>query len=92
MRRDTVIIGGMRFVLAQGHSISEVREATVAALRSNGGLIDLVVHGNRKVPVLISPGVAVVFTSEDVDATDCDERDTGDIEVPFDSILDYEYL
>ena len=92
MRQDTVKVGDDRFVLAQGHSIDDAKAATVAALRANGGLVDLVVFGNRKVSVLISPGVPVVFTSEVLDVADEDDRDTGDVGYPFDTILDHEYI
>lgn len=92
MRQDTVRIGNDRFVLAQGQSIDEVKAATVAALRADGDLIDLVVYGNKEVSVLISPGVPVVFTSEVIDVDDHDARDTGDLQLPFDSITDYEYI
>jgi hypothetical protein len=92
MRQDTVRVGNDRFVLAQGHSIDDVKAATVAALRANGDLVDLVVYGNREVSVLISPGVPVVFTSEIIAVGEEDHRDTGDVGHPFDTITDYEYL
>ncbi|MCK6068219.1 MULTISPECIES: hypothetical protein [Microbacterium] len=92
MRRDTVIIGDNRFVLAQGHDIEAVKAATVAALRANGDLVDLVVLGNREVSVLVSPGLAVVFTSEVIGTDAEDSRDTGDLHAPFASLSDYEYM
>lgn len=92
MRRDTVKIGEDRFLLAQGHDIEIVKAATVAALRANGDLVDLVVYGNREVSVLVSPGVAVLFTSEIVEDEDQDSRDTGDVSFPFPAISDYEYM
>lgn len=92
MRQDTVRIGNDRFVLAQGQNIDDVKAATVAALRANGDLIDLVVYGNREVAVLVSPGVPVVFTSEIIDVDDHDARDTGNLQLPFDTIADYEYM
>ena len=92
MRRDTVRIGDDRFVLAQGHDIDDVKAATVAAMRANGDLVDLVVLGNREVSVLVSPGVAVVFTSEIVDAEQQDVRDTGDVAFPFHLLTDFEYM
>lgn len=92
MRRDTVKVGGDRFILAQGHSLEEVKSAMVDALRANGGLVDLIVYGNRQVSVLVSPGVPVVFTSEVIEIADTDARDTGDVDTPFDTITDYEYM
>ena len=92
MRRDTVRIGEDRFVLAQGHSLDDVKTATVAAMRANGDLVNLVVYGNKEVSVLVSPGVAVVFTSETIEADDQDTRDTGDVHAPFDTLNEFEYL
>lgn len=92
MRQDTVRIGNDRFVPAQGHSIDDVKAATVAAMRANGDMVNLVVYGNKEVSVLVSPGVPVIFTSEFLDADDEDHRDTGDVENPFDSIADLEYI
>ena len=92
MRQDTVRIGNDRFVLAQGHSIDDVKAATVAAMRANGDLVNLVVYGNKEVSVLVSPGVPVIFTSEFLEEDDEDHRDTGDVENPFDTIADLEYI
>lgn len=92
MRQDIVRIGNDRFVLAQGHSIDDVKAATVAAMRANGDLVNLVVYGNKEVSVLVSPGVPVIFTSEILDADDEDDRNTGDVENPFDTIADLEYI
>lgn len=92
MRRDTVKIGDDRFVLAQGHSIDDVKTAMVAAIRANGDLVDLVVYGNREVSVLLTPGVSVVFTSEIIAIDELDPRDSGDVELPFPTITDFEYM
>jgi hypothetical protein len=91
MRQDTVTIGALRFTLAQGHDIEQVKAATIAALRANGDIVDLVVYGNKKVSVLVSPGVPVVFASEVIDVAREDPRDTGDVEYPFDTVADYDY-
>ena len=92
MRQNTVRIGDDRFVLAQGHDLDDIKTAAVAAMRANGDIVDLVVVGNKTVSVLISPGVAVVFTSEVIAAGAEDSRDTGDIGHPFDALSDYEYM
>lgn len=92
MLQNTVRVGDDRFVLAQGHSLEAVKAAAVAASRANGGLIDLVVYGNKEVSVLVSPGVPVIFTSQVVDEDATDSRDTGDVGYPFDVLTDYEYL
>jgi hypothetical protein len=51
-----------------------------------------VVFGNKEVSVLVSPGVAVIFTSELIEADDQDSRDTGDVDAPFETMNDFEYM
>jgi hypothetical protein len=80
MRRHYVDIAGTTFFLAQGGDIQDVKDAVVAAMRNGGDLVDLVVFGNAEVSVAVSPGVPVIFRSEEVDI---DERDTGDLADPF---------
>jgi hypothetical protein len=80
MKRHYVDIAGTTFSLAQGGDIQEVKKAVVAAMRNGGDLVDLVVLGNAEVSVAVSPGVPVIFRSEEVDI---DERDTGDLTDPF---------
>ncbi|WP_188508815.1 hypothetical protein [Conyzicola nivalis] len=58
----------------------DTKEEVVAALRAGGGLVDFVVYGNVEVSVAVSPGVPLIFRSEEVEH---DERDTGDLEEPF---------
>lgn len=88
MTRDTVRIAGERFVLAQGHDIEQVKQATVQAVRDGGALVDLVVLGNVRASVLVSPGLPVVFTSEELAPEEQDERDTGDLAAPYDLSAD----
>jgi hypothetical protein len=80
MKRHFVDIAGTTFFLAQGGDVQDVKDAVVAAMRNGGDLVDLVVLGNVEVSVAVSPGVPVIFRSEDVDI---DERDTGDLADPF---------
>jgi hypothetical protein len=80
MKRHYVDVAGTTFFLAQGRDIQQVKDAVVAAIRSGGDLVDLVVFGNAEISVAVSPGVPVIFRSEEVDV---DERDTGDLTDPF---------
>jgi hypothetical protein len=80
MKRHFVDIAGTTFFLAQGGDIQDVKNAVVAAIRNGGDLVDLVVLGNAEVSVAVSPGVPVIFRSEEVDI---DLRDTGDVSDPF---------
>jgi hypothetical protein len=89
MRRHYLDVAGATFFLAQGHDIQQAKDAVVAAIRAGGGLVDLVVFGNVEVSVAVSPGVPVVFRSENVDA---DDRDTGDVSDPFHPIESIETL
>jgi hypothetical protein len=80
MRRHYVVVAGTTFFLAQGHDVQTVKDSVVAALRAGGGLVDLIIVGNVEVSVAISPGVAVIFQSEEVDL---DLRDSGDLTDPY---------
>jgi hypothetical protein len=80
MKRHYVVVAGTTFFLAQGHDVQTVKDSVVAALRAGGGMVDLIVVGNVEVSVAISPGVAVIFQSEEVDL---DLRDSGDLADPY---------
>jgi hypothetical protein len=80
MRRHFVVIAGATFFLAQGRDVQTIKDSVVTALRAGGGMVDLVVVGNVEVSVAISPGVAVIFQSEEVDL---DLRDSGDLADPY---------
>jgi hypothetical protein len=80
MRRDSIIIGGQNHFLAQGVDIDQTKQLALQAMRDGGGLVDLVVLGNRSVTALISPGVTIWFESIEVAP---DDRDDGDLTTPF---------
>ena len=80
MRRHYVDVAGTTFFLAQGRDVQRAKDDVVKAIRSGGGLVELVVFGNVEVSVAVSPGVPVIFRSEEVDV---DTRDTGDLDNPF---------
>jgi len=80
MMRTSVSVNGVEYRLAQGRDIDDVKRATVAAVRSGGDLVDIVVVGNRLVSVLVSPGIPITFEGHEVEV---DNRDTGDLDFPF---------
>lgn len=80
MLRTTINVNGVEYRLAQGRDVDEVKRASVAAVRANGDLVDVVVVGNRLVSILMSPGVPITFESIEVDD---DPRDDGDLDSPF---------
>lgn len=88
--QNTVTIAGQRFVLAQGHSLDQVKEHALQAVRDHGALLDLIVYGNTEVSVLVSPGVPVVFTSETINVSDQDDRDTKVLAAPFEPFEPFE--
>ena len=80
MKRHFVDVAGATFFLAQGRDVQRAKDDVVRAIRAGGDLVDLVVFGNVEVSVAVSPGVPVIFRSEEVDI---DARDTGDLDDPF---------
>jgi hypothetical protein len=80
VKRYTATVGTKSYVLAQGHSIDSLREEMIGAIRAGGAFVDFVVLGNRRISVLVSPGLPVVFEEADVEV---DERDTGNVSRPF---------
>ncbi|MCM6762811.1 hypothetical protein NB037_10325 [Rathayibacter sp. ZW T2_19] len=83
MIRTTVTIDGKTYGLSQGADVTGLKASTTEASRAGGGMVDFVVVGNRQVSALVSPGVPVIF--EDVEVPD-DDRDTGDVQEPWDDI------
>jgi len=80
VKRYTATVGVKSYVLAQGHSIEGLREEMIGAIRAGGDFVDFVVLGNRRISVLVSPGLPVVFEEAEVEI---DERDTGNVSRPF---------
>ena len=89
MKRHSVDVAGTNFFLAQGRDVDETKDAVVSAIRSGGDLVDFVVYGNVEVSVLVTPGVPVIFRSEEVEV---DERDTGDLAQPFHPFTSFESI
>jgi hypothetical protein len=89
MQRHSVDVAGTNFFLAQGRDVTETKDAVVAAIRAGGDLVTFVVYGNVEVSVLVTPGVPVIFRSEEVEV---DERDTGDLAQPFHPFAAFESL
>jgi len=89
MKQETVQVGTHRYILAQGHDIADVKASAVAAVRAGGGIVDLVVHGGEEVSFLLSPGVAVLFTTEVFESR---PEETGEPWPPFASYTDVEFI
>lgn len=87
MQRTTLTIDGHSHVLAQGTQLGSLKAAAEEAVRAGGKFIDLTVVGNVAVSVLVSPGVAIHFTTREVAE---DERDTGELAEPFDESLHWD--
>lgn len=87
MKRTTITVGGKRYALAQGRAVDGVKAAAVAAVRTGGDLVDIVVLGNREVSVLISPGVPVQFETVEIPE---DDRDDGDLRAPFETVSSFD--
>jgi hypothetical protein len=80
VKRHSVSIAGTTHYLAQGHEVDDVKRDVVAAARAGGDLVDFVVYGNAEISVLVTPGVPIVFSSEEVGE---DPRDDGDVDQRF---------
>jgi hypothetical protein len=84
MQRTTFTIGGHAHVLAQGTDLGALKATAEDAVRAGGRFVDLTVIGNVAVSVLVSPGVAIFFTTREVSE---DSRDTGDLAEPYDASM-----
>lgn len=83
MIRTTVTIEGKIYGLSQGTDVGGLKRSATEATQAGGGLIDFVIVGNRRVSVLISSGVPVIFEEVEVPH---DDRDTGDLRKPWDDV------
>jgi hypothetical protein len=82
MQRTTMQINALDYLLAQGQDVNAIKEQILTALRDGAGIITTTLVGNRELDILISPGVAITFQTEEVPE---DDRDDGDLASPFDS-------
>jgi len=65
MLQTTVTVGRTDYHLAPGQDIAALRRATELAVRSGGGLVDLVVIGHGAVSILVSPGLPLAITERE---------------------------
>lgn len=86
MVQSHAIIDGVSYSLAQGQDLEQLKRAVEEAVRAGAAFVDFTIVGDREVSALISPSTRVVFTIETVQF---DERDTGDLGLPFDGKYDY---
>ncbi len=80
MVQTEVTFDGRGFLLAQDQDVTDLRRRIEAATQTSGAFVDLVVVGNRKLSVLITPHSHVTITEATVPF---DSRDTGDLDSPF---------
>jgi hypothetical protein len=81
MRRTTLVIDGRSYELAQGTLLDELKSLIEAAVHDGGRFVDVTVVGNVAISILVSPGVPILLTTRQVSE---DDRDTGDLDEPFD--------
>jgi hypothetical protein len=87
MQRTTVQINSLRYLLAQGQDVDAIKQHILTALRDGAGIVTTTLVGNRELDILISPGVAITFQTDEVPE---DERDDGDLTAPFET-PDYDH-
>ena len=85
MVQTTIALGDDHFILAQGHDLDDLKVRIETAIESGGAFVDFVVVGNRVVSVYMTDRERIVLTKATVVF---DERDTGDVAVPYGSDLD----
>lgn len=80
MKRTTLIVNDTSYPLAQGQDIDTIEAAAVEAVHQGGDMITITAYGNREVSIQVSPGVPLVFESEEVPS---EARDAGNLDHPF---------
>lgn len=86
MVQTEVIIDGVACLLAQDQQADDVMRQIEEATATTGRFVHLVVVGNRKVSLLVTP---TTRASISVATVAFDERDTGDTSEPFGGFYDY---
>ncbi len=86
MVQSHAIIDDVPYSLAQGQDLEQLKRAVEESVRAGGAFVEFTIVGHREVSALISPSTRVVFTVETVQF---DERDTGDLGLPFGGKYDY---
>lgn len=66
MLRNTLTIGRVSYELVEGTEIAALKESAEDAVRSGGRFVEVTVVGDVEVSVLVSAGVTVLLTSEEV--------------------------
>lgn len=86
MVQTEVVIDGVASLLAQGQDVDDVLRRIEEATATTGRFVHLVVVGNRKVSVLVTP---TTRASVSVATVPLDERDTGDLDFPYGGFHDH---
>lgn len=81
MERVTINVNGASYPLAQNQDLDRIWSDIVAGVRSGGDFVKVIVHGNRELTILVSPGLSLTFDTQEVPD---DARDDGNVGYPFD--------
>jgi hypothetical protein len=68
VQQDIITISGVSHVLAEGQDVQALKDAVVDAVRSGADFVTFTTAGNDAVSTLLSAGVSVTFTSQDLAA------------------------
>lgn len=85
MVQTEVTFDGTSFLLSQDQDVGDLRSRIEEAVSGSGTFVDVVVVGNRRVSVLITPRSHVTIS---VATVAFDARDTGDLEYPYGGYYD----
>jgi hypothetical protein len=66
VQQDIITIQGVSHVLAKGQDVQALKDAVVDAVRSGADFVTFTTAGDVAVSALLSAGVSVTFTSQDV--------------------------
>jgi hypothetical protein len=66
MKAIRVTAGAHQYSLAHHDRLDDLRQATVAAVRGGGGLVEFTESSGGAVSLVVSPGVAIAFEVVDV--------------------------
>lgn len=85
MVRTQMAVNDAVFALAQGQDLDDLRRRIETAVDLGGRFVSFIVVANRQVSILFSPGTNVALSVETVMY---DERDDGNLDVPFGGFFD----
>lgn len=80
MVQSQAMIDDVRYALAEGQDLDQLKRSFETAMRSGGAFVEFTVEGNREVSALVSPTTRVMLSVETVQF---DEHDTGDLDFSY---------